>query len=237
MRLFLLAFLFFIAIGISAYGKQPRVLVFTKTTGFRHSSIPAGVAAIMKLGKAEGFDVDTTSDASMFNRKTLHHYKAILFLNTTGDVLDSAQQEAFQHYIRSGGGFVGIHAAADCEFQWEWYGQLVGGYFQSHPVQQEATIRIAGSTDASTRHLPSPWVRKDEWYNYKNLSPDIQVLLLLDETSYTGGTNGAYHPISWKHEFDGGRAWYTGLGHTDASYSEPAFLEHLQYGIMWAMRR
>lgn len=213
-----------------------RILVFSKTAGFRHSSIEPGIAALRSLGAANGFNVDATEEAGQFTAANLSHYKAVVFLSTTGDVLDEAQQAAFMAYIRKGGGFVGIHAAADTEHGWPWYGGLVGAYFASHPAPAQARIRVETRDHPSTRTLPDPWNRFDEWYNFEQnpRGQGVTVLLTLDETSYSGGQMGADHPIAWYHEHEGGRAWYTALGHTDASFSEPAFLAHLLGGIRYA---
>ena len=222
--------------GIAAFIKKPqKILVFTKTKGFYHKSIPAGVKSLMAMGVEKGIVVDTTSDASRFVYKELKGYDAIVFLSTTGNMLDDAQQAEFKRYINKGGGFVGIHAAADAEYDWPWYNQLVGGYFLSHPQQQNATLVVQDATHISTQHLPQQWKRFDEWYNYKSIQTDLQVLLTLDETSYTGGKNGSFHPIAWYHDFDGGRAFYSGLGHTDESFAEPLFLQHVWGGILYAM--
>jgi len=213
------------------------VLVFSKTEGFRHSSIEAGQAAIMELGKKHGFNVDTTENATIFKEENLQKYNVVVFLNTTGDVLDDGQQLEFNRFIQAGGGFVGIHAAADTEYGWAWYGKLVGAYFSSHPNSpnvREADIDVVKADHISTNMLPKRWHCKDEWYNYKDINPNINVLLNLDETSYEGGTNGEKHPIAWYHDYDGGRAWYTGRGHTDESFSEPDFLAHLLGGINYA---
>ena len=212
-----------------------RVLVFIKTAGFYHTSIPSGVAAIQKLAAENNFIADTTRDASYFTQDSLQHYNAVIFLSTTLNVLNAEQQVAFERYIQAGGGYVGVHAAADTEYDWPWYNKLVGAWFSSHPKQQKAMIDIVDSTNASTSFLPKRWERFDEWYNYRNISPDIKVLANLDETSYEGGTNGDNHPIAWYHEFDGGRAFYTGLGHTNESYVEPLFVKHLLEGIKYAI--
>src|SRR5215217_8744371 len=169
---------------------KPRVLVFIKTAGFYHTSIPDGVAAIQKLGLENNFDVDSTRDASYFNDDSLKKYSAVVFLSTTLNVLNAEQQVAFERYIQAGGGFMGIHAAADCEYDWPWYNKLVGAYFASHPKQQNAVIQIVDTTNPATAFLPRRWERFDEWYNYKNINPDIKVLALLDETTYEGGING-----------------------------------------------
>jgi len=216
--------------------KKHHILVFTKTTGFRHSSIPAGKAAILLLGKQNGFIVDTTEDASLFTTANLKKYKAVVFLNTTGNnFLDSAQKAAFQNYIRRGGGYVGVHGATDAEYEWAWYGKLAGGRFQGHPAEQVAKVAVANGKHASTKNLPQVWERKDEWYNFKDLNPDVRVLLTLDEDSYKGGTHGGNHPVAWCHNYDGGRAFYTALGHTEESYSEALYLKHLLGGIQYAM--
>ncbi|HTE34494.1 MAG TPA: ThuA domain-containing protein, partial [Chryseolinea sp.] len=213
---------------------KPRVLVFTKTTGFRHTSIADGKAAIMKLGQENDFDVDTTENASVFTEDSLKKYAAVVFLNTsdnTDSLLDNYQENAFERYIQAGGGFVGVHAATDTEYQWGWFRRLVGANFMSHPEPQEATLNVVDRTHVSTKHLPELWKRKDEWYNFKNISPDLKVLIKIDEQSYKGGANHNDHPIAWYHEYDGGRAFYTALGHTEASYTEPNFLKHLLGGL------
>ncbi|WP_324720532.1 ThuA domain-containing protein [Salinimicrobium sp. HB62] len=226
--------LFFLTVSSCFSQEKPQILIFTKTDGFVHQSIPAGKKALMEAAKKAGFVVDTTSDADFFREENLIQYKAIVFLNTTGNVLDSDQQEEFEKFIRAGNGYVGIHSAADTEYDWPWYGKLVGGYFQSHPEIQSATIEVIDKDHPSTQHLPEKWERRDEWYNYKNLNPEVTVLARLDEQSYKGGENGDHHPIAWYHDFDGGRAFYSGGGHTPESYQEPAFLKHLIRGILWA---
>ncbi|PTM20656.1 MAG: hypothetical protein DA446_02365 [Bacteroidetes bacterium] len=212
-----------------------KVLVFSKTEGFRHASIPDGIAAIQQLGQNNNFTVDTTEDASAFTLENLLQYEAVVFLSTTGNVLNTVQQNAFESYIQQGGGFVGIHAASDTEYNWPWYGELVGAYFDSHPQIQSATIEVADRIHPSTQHLPEYWVRTDEWYNYQeNPRGKVHVLATLDEDSYNGGNMGYDHPIAWMHEFDGGRSWYTGGGHTSESFSEPDFLQHILGGILYA---
>lgn len=215
---------------------KPRVLIFSKTAGFHHESIAVGIPAIMKMGQQNNFDVDTTTNAALFTLNNLKKYKAVIFLSTTGDVLNAEQQTAFEQYIKQGGGFVGVHAASDTEYDWPWYGNLVGAYFKSHPSkQQEANLEVVDRNFIATKHLPATWRRLDEWYNYKWIADGLHVLIKIDEKSYTGGENGDNHPMAWYHSYDGGRAFYTALGHTDASYSEPLFLQHLLGGIKYAM--
>ncbi|WP_272599617.1 ThuA domain-containing protein [Solirubrobacter phytolaccae] len=214
-----------------------KVLVFSKTAGFRHDSIPQGITAIKAIGEANNFAVDATEDASAFTAANLDQYDAVIWLSTTGDVLSDAQQVAFEAYIKAGGGYVGVHAAADTEYSWPWYGQLVGAYFNSHPANQNADVRVTDRSHPSTSHLPLVWNRHDEWYNYRE-SPTgkVHVLANLDELSYSPGSGamGADHPIAWCHAFQGGRSWYTGMGHTQDSYADPAFRQHLAGGIRWA---
>lgn len=229
---------FFIVLGLfstTLYANSFRVLVFSKTEGFRHSSIPTGIAAITQLGQEYGFIVEATENAALFNFENLQKFEVIIFLSTTGDVLSIEQQNAFEQYIHNGGGFVGIHAASDTEYDWPWYGKLVGAYFDSHPEIQTATIQVTDQNHISTKHLSKFWERTDEWYNYnKNPRGQVHVLATLDESSYSGGNMDNDHPIAWMHEFHGGRSWYTGGGHTEASYAEPDFLKHILGGILYA---
>ncbi len=213
------------------------VLVFSKTAGFRHDSIPAGIQAIKDLGAANEFTVTATEDAADFTDENLAQYEVVVWLSTTGDVLDTDQQAAFERYIRAGGGFAGVHAASDTEYEWPWYGELVGSYFNSHPEQQQATVNVPDRQHLSTKHLPQRWSRYDEWYNYRaNPRGSVHVLATLDESTYQPGTGamGHDHPIAWCQNFQGGRAWYTGMGHTGESYADAAFRQHLLGGILTA---
>ncbi|MBS1667301.1 MAG: ThuA domain-containing protein [Bacteroidetes bacterium] len=222
---------------ISAKPRQEktRVLIFSKTNGFRHSCIPIGIAAIKKLGAQNGFEVDATEDSTMFRPDILKKYAALVFLCPTGKVFGPEEEKALQGYIHNGGGFVGIHAATDCEYNWQWYGDLVGGYFKSHPAQQKAKFMVVDKNHPATKDLPDVWERFDELYNFKYLNPDVHVLIKIDEKSYKGGENGDNHPMAWYHDYDGGRAFYTEMGHTEESYSEPLYLKHLLGGILWAI--
>ncbi|MEJ7770197.1 MAG: ThuA domain-containing protein [Chitinophagaceae bacterium] len=220
------------------YAKPPKkVLVFSKTVKFRHTDgIRAGKLALMRLGKENYFDVDTTENADVFTPENLKKYSAIVFLNTTGDILNDQQQGVFEQYIRSGKGFVGIHSATDTEYDWPWYGKLVGAYFGSHPPgQQAAAFVVVDANNISTRGLPPVWKKKDELYNFKWISDQLHVLIKIDENSYTGGKNGEHHPMSWFHEYEGGRSFYTAMGHDAASYSEALYLQHVLGGIKYAL--
>ncbi|HUH46521.1 MAG TPA: ThuA domain-containing protein, partial [Arenibacter sp.] len=215
----------------------PRVLVFSKTMGFNHASIPKGIVAIQQLGMENKFQVDTTKNAEVFNDGDLKKYSAIIFLSTTGNILDAKQEAAFERYIQAGGGFVGVHAATDTEYDWNWYGRLVGAYFRSHPAgAPEADFIIKDPNFIATNMFPdSIWHRADELYNFKKMNPEVNVVMTVDENTYEGGKNGAHHPMSWYHEYDGGRAFYTALGHTDESFTEELYLKHLLGGIQYAI--
>jgi cytochrome c len=211
------------------------VLVFSKTAGFRHDSIPAGIEAVRRQGSARGFSVDASEDAAVFTDDSLGKYKAVVFLSTTGDVLNGAQEAAFERYIRRGGGFVGVHSATDTEYDWAFYGALVGAYFAGHPDIQNATIQIEDPAHPAAASVPRPWTRRDEWYNFRrNPRGSVNVLATLDERTYTGGTMSPDHPIIWSHTYEGGRSFYTGLGHTQESFAEATFVEHLGRAILWA---
>ncbi|WP_020384954.1 ThuA domain-containing protein [Kribbella catacumbae] len=228
------------ALVVSAPAAQAHtfnVLVFSKTAGFRHDSIPAGIEMIKQLGAQHEFTVTATEDASTFTDAGLASYDVVVWLSTTGDVLNADQQAAFERYIRGGGGYAGIHAASDTEYDWPWYGDLVGAYFDSHPEQQTATVQVPDRGHLSTKDLPQRWSRFDEWYNYRdNPRGDVHVLATLDEKTYSPGAGamGHDHPIAWCQNYQGGRAWYTGMGHTVESYADPAFRAHVLGGIKTA---
>lgn len=220
--------------------RPPSLLVFSRTAGYRHASIGAGVQALSALAEQRGWELDATEDAGAFTDATLARYDAVVFLSTTGDVLDADQQAAFERFIRDGRGYVGIHAASDTEYEWPWYGELVGAYFRAHPEIQAADVLVEDSEHPATRDLPHPWTRTDEWYAFAtNPRAKVRVLLALDETSYSPGDTamGGDHPIAWCHEYDGGRAFYTALGHTPESYSDPLFMTHVAGGIEWVLGR
>lgn len=223
-----------------------KILVFSKTAAYRHTSIDNGLAAIRALGSQYNFAVDASEDAAVFTDSNLQQYRVVVFLSTTSyedrtrgpALLNTGQRAAFERYIRAGGGFVGIHAASDAEYDWPWYGGLVGAYFKDHPNNPNvrgATIDVTDRTHPSTAHLPARWQRSDEWYNFRtNPRGKVQVLATLDESTYQGGTMGDDHPIAWYHNYDGGRAWYTAGGHTAASFAEDTFRRHILGGIQWA---
>ncbi|RDB03857.1 ThuA domain-containing protein [Runella aurantiaca] len=240
-RFLLLSWGLLICGAAMVFGQSPerRVLVFSKTAAFRHASIEAGKAAFQKMAQEKGFTVDLTEDATQFNPENLKRYRSVVFLNTTGDVLNTNQQTDFEHYIQAGGGYLGIHAATDTEYDWPWYGRLAGAYFLDHPSVpsnvQKGKFIVAMKNHWATKGMPDEFERTDEFYAFKNISPSINVLLKIDEKTYQGGKNGDNHPMSWYQEFDGGRAFYTAMGHTDETFSEPLFLNHIWAGLNYVM--
>lgn len=219
------------------------MLVFSKTTGFRHDCIPAGKLAMLKLGAIHGYQVDTTEDASAFTKENLKKYKVVMFLCTTGTVLDSSQKLAFEQFIEGGGGFVGIHSATDTEYNWPWYGKLVGAWFRNHPSNSPLTgkLHVEDRHNPSTREMPVDFSRSDEWYNFKYVNPDDHILVTIDQTTYNSGATAKNiigddkkHPVSWCHTYAGGRAFYTSMGHLISSFEEPLFLNHVWGGIQYA---
>ena len=224
----------FISPGFDKVKKQ-KILVFTKTNAVYHSSVKAGVIAIKKLGVKNHFDVDDTQDSTWFNNETLRNYKAIVFLSCSGKVFGSDEEKALQEYIHQGGGFVGIHAATTCEYDWPWYGRLIGAYYNGDVPPQRARLLVVDKHHPSTKFLPDVWWKKDEWYNFKNINPDIHVLIKIDEHSYKGGENGDDHPIAWFQAFEGGRVFYSAMGDADSTFSDAVFLKHILGGIQYAM--
>jgi type 1 glutamine amidotransferase len=213
------------------------VLVFSKTAAYRHEAIPDGIRTFQELGREHGWEVTATDDAAVFTDESLGRFDAVVFLMTTGDVLDSDQQAAFERFVKKGKGYVGIHSASDTEYDWPFYGRLVGAYFRSHPEIQQAKYRVEDREHPATRHLPPSWVRTDEHYSFReNPRGRVQVLISLDEKSYAPGEDAmGDHPVVWCQELEGGgRSFYTALGHTKESYSDPLFREHLASAISWA---
>ena len=221
--------------------KQPafRVLVFSKTLLFRHTSIPNGITAIQRLGAEHGFAVEATEDSAAFTPDNLTKFQAVVFLSTTGDVLDEAQENALKEYVLGGGGLAGVHGAIPgpqaTEENWDWYKDLYCTQFAGHSAVVPARLLVEDKDHASTCMLPHEWNRTDEWYNFtRNPRSGVHTLLTVDDSSSTGGTMGADHPIAWCRPAGKGRLWFTALGHTEETFAEPLFLQHLLGGIQWA---
>ena len=237
--------LFGIVLSCSSAGPaeqvEVRILVFSKTAGFRHASIEHGISALEQLADDAGFQLDTTEDGDAFTPANLRRYQAVVFLSTTGDILNEPQQLAMSEWIRAGGGFVGVHSASDTEYDWPWYGQLVGAYFDGHPGGpnvRTGRLIVAMPDHPATASLPGTWVRSDEWYDFRDLQGGLSILLKVDELSYKTPEENPLRdprPIAWFREFDGGRTFYTGLGHTEESYADPLFLEHVWGGLTWVL--
>jgi type 1 glutamine amidotransferase len=217
-----------------------RILVFSRTEGFRHDSIAAGIGLVETLGQANGFAVDATEDAAAFTAPNLAKYRAVVFLNSTGDVFDPAQETAFENYLRGGGGFVGVHSAADTEHGWPFFGEVLGGgaWISVHPPIQSATLVVESHAELSVAHLPPTFSFTDEWYNFQaNPRALVTVLMSIDESSYSPGAGAmGDHPITWQHQIDSGRCWYTNLGHRIETYADSRFRQLLLGGILWSAR-
>ncbi|MEU2280777.1 ThuA domain-containing protein [Streptomyces sp. NPDC013178] len=208
-----------------------RLLVYTRTTAYRHDSIPDAVTAVRTLGD---FTVDHTEDPAALEAP-LDGYATVVFLSTSGEVLTPAGRERLAEYVESGGGFAGVHAAACTEYDWPYYGELLGARFDRHPALQPGKALVEDRDHPATRHLPAVWDFTDEWYDFRTNPRDrVHVLATADESSYEGGTMGADHPLVWCREQGAGRVFYTALGHTSAAYRDADFLAHLRGGINWA---
>ena len=240
----LMTFLIFMSI-ISSINEKPKclncsnendfsVLVITETDGWVHDSIEAGLELIKYLGDKNRFNVYHSDNSRVINYSNLKSIKTLIFLNTTEDILSEDEQVVMQKFIQSGKGFVGVHSASDTEYEWKWYGELVGAYFKSHPEGTTNAKIIKIENGRFSKHLNPIWEVEDEWYNFNYTNSDINVVLELDEKSYYGGENGDYHPITWYHSYDGGRSFYTGLGHLKEVYSNKMFIELLEQGILYA---
>jgi type 1 glutamine amidotransferase len=237
--LFSAAMLLVATVSLPAAEPAFRVLVFSKTIGYRHTSITNGIAAIRQLGVANHFAVEASEDSAVFTPWNLQRFQVVVFLSTIGDILDAAQQSAFERWLRAGGGFLGIHAAIPgkiaTEGDWPWYGRLLCTDFTNHSAVVKGTLHVEDRAHPSTVGLPETWVRTDEWYNFTvNPRARTRVLVSIDEKTYQGGTMGDDHPMTWSHAFEGGRVWYTALGHTESSFTEPEFLQHLLGAIEFA---
>lgn len=239
--------IFLILGSLSSLAASDKILVYTKNgKGYVHDNIAASVEAIKKMCAEKNILVDVSDEPSVFTPENLKQYKAIVFSNTNNEAFDTqAQRDAFQKYIQNGGGFVGIHSACASERDWPWFWAMVGGKFVRHPKFQPFDIKIVDKTHSSTRFLPDPWKWEDECYLLNQLNPDIHILLAADLTTieddklseYPGETFGHYFPLAWYHTFDGGRQFYTALGHKIEHYSDPLLVKHIQAGILWAMGR
>lgn len=217
-------------------GEPFQVLIFTKIEHgeYRHSVTPTAVKAIERLGVQEGFHATVTDDSGIFSNESLSRFRAVIFINNTGDILEDVQQEAFQQYLKSGKGVVIIHAGILIGDSWPWFGELVGARFVGHPEVQDADVTLIAPDHRACKGLPSQWRHRDEWYNFEATPRGVTPLVLVDETSYEGGTHSAPHPIVWVREYEGTRVFYSAMGHTEESWTDEIFLRHIANGITYA---
>lgn len=222
---------------------QFKVLLFTKTDGFHHKAINEGVTAIRKMAEKHHFNLDWHEDSKVFNEKNLEQYDVIFFLLTTGDILNDEQQVAMEQFIQSGKGFVGVHSASDTEYDWDWYTKMVGRTFHIHPVIQTAELEVLDRRFPGLERMPDNFWWTDEFYEFGTERIDsLNYILSIDGDTYEtnakwGDTESRemdFRPMAWYHEYDGGRAFYTALGHVPATYNDDLFLEHMYGGLMWA---
>lgn len=234
----------FSMISTTAAQKQFKALLVTTTNGWHHESLHAGVLAIQDLGVKNFFDVVLFENPNGFTDQFLKQFQVVIFLNTTGNIFDSAQQKVMERFIQSGKGFVGIHSASDTEYEWEWYTKLVGRMFHIHPVIQTAQLNILDNTFPGLQGFAGNKLWTDEWYEFgPEKVSDLKYILAVDESTYDikaqwgekkSASMGKIHPVAWYHNFDGGRSFYTALGHLPSIHRDPAFLNHLYAGIYWA---
>ena len=227
----------------SGVGEDKRILVFTRNgEGYVHDNIDKSVEVLKEIGKANGFVVDATDDASVFTEKNLASYDALIFSNTNNETFETDQQKlAFQRYIQAGGRWMGIHSASGSERQWPWFWKMLGGKFKRHPPLQPFDVINIDPDHPSVKGIPGVWNWEDECYYLDHLNPDINVLLAADlrtvedekKNEYPGSVFGDYFPLVWYHEFDGGKQWYTALGHKAEYYDDPVFQKHLTGGLRW----
>ena len=223
---------------VQAQQSNPNILIFTKTEGFRHKSIPTGIAFMTELAQRNNWKISFSEDSNDFNDENLKQYNVLVFLNTSGDLFDENQKKALKKYMANGNGFVGVHAASNTEMEWPWFTEMIGATFKDHPKVQNATLHIdKASEHPSINHLNKIEVFRDEWYNFLNpVARHVNVLATLDEDSYQGKKmNTKNHPITWYHHFDGGRVFYTGMGHTNEIYQDLKFEKLIKGAILWTV--
>ena len=226
------------------FEKSINILVFTKTAGYRHASISSGLKMLSDQSEKQNWVITATEDASLLRDDFLERFDVAVFLNPTGDAICDAGQIAFEKFMKTGKGFVGIHAAADFEYEWEFYGDLVGGYFRAHPPAQKATVIFENFDHPAMKPFEGKktYTTVDEWYSFKeNPRPNVNVLAKLDESTIKKGKNDDWkmgdHPLIWWNEKDGIRSFYTVFGHTHEAFQDELIIEHIKNAINWAAKR
>jgi len=235
---------FFLLVSSSVQAEQFRVFLFTKTDGWHHKSINAAVTAMEKLAQKHHFSIDWHEDAARINEENLAQYDVVMFMLTTGDILSDEQKQVMERFVRSGKGFVGVHSASDTEYQWDWYTKMVGRSFHIHPLIQTAELSVINRKFPGMERMPDRFLWTDEWYEFGAERIDtLNYILSVDESTFdpkakwdtkSGDGMGEFHPVAWYHEYDGGRAFYTALGHLGATYGDTLFMEHIYGGLYWA---
>jgi uncharacterized protein len=220
------------------------ILVFSKTEQYRHESISSGIKMLYDQSTVQNWIITATEDPRVFNDSFLSLFDVAVFLNPGGHVMEKEQQAAFEKFIRSGKGFVGIHAAAAFEYDWTWYGKLNGGHFSTHPPAQIATVIIEERNHPAMKPFANmkTYTVFDEWYSFRqNPRENVNVLITLDESTITKSSNDSWrmgdHPLVWWHEFEGSRSFYSGFGHTHEVFQNPIMIEHFSEAINWAGKR
>ncbi len=226
------------------FDKPISVLVFSKTAGYWHASISSGLKMLSDQSKKQNWVITATEDASLFRDGFLDRFDVVVFLNPTGDAICDEGQAAFERFMKKGKGFVGIHAAADFEYEWAFYGDLVGAYFKSHPPKQKATVIFENLDHPAMKPFEGmkTYTTVDEWYSFKeNPRPKVNVLARLDESTIKKAGNSDWqmgdHPLIWWNDKDGIRSFYTVFGHTHEAFQDELIIEHITNAINWAAKR
>ncbi|WP_458388926.1 ThuA domain-containing protein [Sphingomonas sp. F9_3S_D5_B_2] len=229
----------------AAIARPPQaILIYSGTTGYRHESIPAGIKAVTAIASRRGLKVEASEDPNVFSAGNLQRFRAIVLLSCTTDPknpasewLVGARRDALQGFVRHGGGILAIHAAADSHYNWPWYGKMIGGHFARHPTgTPQGIVHVTPGLGSIVAGLGATKSRTDEWYYFDDYDPTSRLLMTLDPASISEKDVNP-NPASWTREVEGGRVFYTAMGHTRESYSDPWFLRHLANGLDWVLNR
>ena len=246
-----LSFFMLLNIALLSQVSAQNILIYTHNgegngDPYIHKNIPHAVKALVKMANEQGWQYQESDDPGFFTTENVRDLDCVIFANTNNEAFDTEEQkEVFANYIRNGGGFVGIHSASGSEREWPWYWAMLGGKFLRHPPLQEFKIKVIDPDHPATDFLGGTWDWEDEPYYLNNLNHDIHILLALDYTQLKdkddaqgpGLQFGSYTPLSWCHTFDGGRQFYTALGHKKEYYKDEKFLKHILGGIQWVLNK
>ena len=236
-RIILIFFICFQTVFAQKSRPEKRILIFSKNAAwaYRHASIEYADKKLKEYCEQKGIKADISEDAALFNDKDLNKYSALVFLSANQDIFDADQEAALQRYIRSGGGFVGIHSSSGVERNWKWFNQMLGATFKYHPPQQNGTIKVIDKKHPSTKGLPTEWKRWDEWYYFGQMTNKLNVLMVLDSTTFKSNSHTQNYPNAWYHDFEGGRSFFTAGGHNEKDFDDPLFMQHIFGGITYAI--